>query len=216
MRGVSVFGLVVGMIVLGKAGAPGVAQEANPPGSYQQTCSDIAVKKENLYARCQDDKGKTHSAKLSHYEKCSEIVNKNGSLHCGAAGEGSKPSLPRGSYTESCRDIKMKGHTLHAICKSADGRETPATLRDANRCAQGVANVNGVLNCEVSDVLPPGSYISTCKDVRMQGTTLMASCDNGKSGSVAAELRDAHKCTGDILNDNGKLKCTPIKKVERR
>src|SRR5437867_10354826 len=45
MRGVSVFGLVVVMIVLGKAGAPGVAQEANPPGSYQQTCSDISAKK---------------------------------------------------------------------------------------------------------------------------------------------------------------------------
>jgi hypothetical protein len=110
----------------------------------------------------------------------------------------------------------MKGSTLHAICKSVDGREAPATLRDANHCAEGVVNVNGVLNCEVSDVLPPGSYISTCKDVRMQGTTLMASCNNGKDRFVAAELRDAHKCTGDIVNEKGKLKCTPIKKVERR
>jgi hypothetical protein len=217
MRGVSVFGLVVVMIVLGKVSASGAAQAANPPGSYQQSCGDISLKKGNLYARCQDDKGKTHSAKLSHYEKCSDIVNKNGSLHCSAgASEGGKPSLPRGSYTESCHDITMKGNTLHAICKSVDGREAPATLRDANRCVQGVANINGVLNCEVSDVLPPGSYISTCKDVRMQGSTLMASCDNGKGRSVAAELRYAHKCTGDILNENGKLKCTPIRKMERR
>jgi hypothetical protein len=217
MRGVSVFGLVVGVIILGKAGGvPGAAQEANPPGSYQQSCSDISVKKGNLYAKCQDDKGKNHSAKLSHYEKCSDIVNKNGSLHCNAGSEDGKPSLPRGSYTDSCHDITMKGNTLHAICKSADGREAPATLKDAGHCAQGVANVNGVLSCEVSDVLPPGSYISTCKDIRMQRTTLMASCDNGKGRSIAAELRDAHKCTGDIMNQNGKLKCTPIKKVERR
>jgi hypothetical protein len=206
------------MIVLGKAGVPGAAQEANPPGSYQQTCSDISVKKGNLYAKCQDDKGQPHSAKLSHYEKCgSDIANKNGSLECSGAGsQGGAPSLPKGSYTESCRDITMKGSTLHAICKSVDGREAPATLRDANHCAEGVVNVNGVLNCEVSDVLPPGSYISTCKDVRMQGTTLMASCNNGKDRFVAAELRDAHKCTGDIVNEKGKLKCTPIKKVERR
>jgi len=217
MRGVSVFGLVVVMIILPKAGAPGVAQEATPPGSYQQTCSDISVKKGNLYATCRDDKGKTHSAKLSHYEKCSDIMNKNGSLHCSAGvGEGGSPSLPRGSYTESCRDVTMKGNTLHAVCKSVDGHEASAMLRDANRCVQGVANINGVLNCEVSDVLPPGSYISTCKDVRMHGSTLMASCDNGKGGSVAAQLRDAHKCRGDILNDHGKLKCTPIMKMERR
>jgi hypothetical protein len=214
MRGVSVFGLVVVVIVLGKA-PPGVAQEAKPSGSYQQSCNDISVKKGNLYASCQDDKGKSHSAKLSHYEKCSNIVNKNGSLHCGT-GEGGNSTLPRGSYTESCHDITMKGNTLHAICKSVDGHEAPAALRDANRCVQGVANINGVLNCEASDVLPPGSYISTCKDVRMQGSTLMASCDNGKGRPVAAELRDAHKCTGNILNDNGKLKCTPIYKMERR
>jgi len=217
MRGVSAFGLVVVMAVLGKTGVPGVAQEANPPGSYQQSCSEISVKKGNLYAKCQNEKGQAHSTKLSHYAKCSDIANKNGNLLCQTgAGENGKPSLPRGSYTESCRDITMKGSTLHAICKSVDGRESPATLRDANRCAQGVVNVNGILNCEVSEVLPPGSYISSCKDVRMQGTTLMASCNNGKDRFVAAEMRDAHKCTGDIMNENGKLKCTPIKKVERR
>ena len=216
MRRFSTLGLVAIMIVLGQAGGAGAAQEANPPGSYQQTCSDISVKKGTLYARCQDEKGKAHSAKLSHYEKCgTDIANKNGDLQC-AHGEGGAPSQPRGSYTESCRDIKMKGTTLQAICKSFDGREAPTSLRDANRCAQGVVNVNGVLNCEVSDVLPPGSYISTCKDVRLQGTTLMASCNNGKDRFVAAELREAHKCSGDITNHEGKLQCVPIKKMEKR
>ena len=74
----------------------------------------------------------------------------------------------------------MKGSTLYAVCRSFDGREAPTSLRDANHCAQGIVNLNGILNCEVSDVLPPGSYIATCKDVRMQGTTLHATCDNGK------------------------------------
>ena len=218
MRRISTLGLFAIMIVLRQAGGASAVQEANPSGSYQQTCSDISVKKGTLYARCQDEKGKSHSAKLSHYESCGEIVNKNGSLQCGGGQSGSQggaPSQPRGSYTESCRDIRMKGSTLQAICKSVDGREAPTSLRDANRCAQGVVNVNGILNCEVSDVLPPGSYISTCKDVRMQGTTLYASCDNGKGRSVTAELHDAHKCSGDIANHNGALRCTPIK-MERR
>jgi CVNH domain len=214
MRRISILGLFAIMIALGLAGGARAAQEANPSGSYQQTCSDISVKKERLFARCQDEKGKVHSTKLSHYGQCSDIVNKNGSLQC-VHGEGGAPSQPRGSYTESCRDIQMKGSTLHAICKSVDGREAPTSLREANRCAQGVVNVNGILNCEVSDVLPPGSYISTCKDVRMQGTTLYASCNNGKDHWVAAELREAHKCSGDIANQNGTLRCTPIR-MERR
>ena len=216
MRCLPVLGLVAVMIAMGKAGASGAAQEANPPGSYQQTCSDISVKKGSLYARCQDEKGKAHSTKLSHYEKCgADIANKNGNLQC-AHGEGGASAQPRGSYTESCRDITMKGSTLHAICKSLNGREAPTSLRDANRCAQGVVNVNGILNCEVSDVLPPGSYISTCKDVRMQATTLLASCNNGKDRYVNAELRDAHKCSGDITNHEGKLQCVPITKMEKR
>jgi hypothetical protein len=110
----------------------------------------------------------------------------------------------------------MKGNTLHAVCKSIDGREMPTSLRDANRCSQGVVNLNGVLNCQESDVLPPGSYISTCKDVRLHGTTLYASCNNGKDLWVNAELRDANKCAGDIANQNGTLRCAPFIRMEKR
>jgi CVNH domain len=216
MGRIGILGLAAITIVLGQKSGAGAAQEANPPGSYQQTCSDISVKKGNLYARCQDEKGKARSTKLAHYEKCgADIANKNGNLQC-VHGEGSAPAQPRGSYTESCRDITMKGNTLHAVCKSLNGRESPTSLRNANRCAQGVVNVNGILNCEVSEVLPPGSYISTCKDVRMQGTTLLASCNNGKELFVNAELRDAHKCSGDITNHEGKLQCVSIVKMEKR
>jgi hypothetical protein len=205
------------LIALGQAGRPSPAQETNPPGSYTQTCTDISVKKGDLHARCQDEKGRGHSTKLSHYERCTtDIANNNGNLQCTGSPSGGAPGLPRGSYTETCRDIRMKGSTLYAVCRSFDGREAPTSLRDANHCAQGIVNLNGILNCEVSDVLPPGSYISTCKDVRMQGTTLHATCDNGKDHWIPAELRDAHKCSGDIANMNGTLRCTAIKKVERR
>jgi hypothetical protein len=216
MRCISTLSMIALLILVGQAGRASAAQEANPPGSYQQTCTEISVKKRNLYAKCQDEKGKAHHSKLAHYEKCSaDIANKNGSLQC-ARGESGAPSQPAGSYTESCRDIRMKGSTLHAVCKSLDGREAPTSLRDANRCSQGVVNINGILNCQISDVLPPGSYIATCKDVRLQGTTLYASCNNGKDRWLNAQLRDAHKCTGDIVNQNGTLRCTPIMKVERR
>jgi CVNH domain-containing protein len=205
------------------AAALAAPQESNPPGPYQQTCTEIRVKQGNLYAKCQDKKGKKHSAWLSRYEKCKEdIVNNNGRLECtdsqpssGAEG-GAKGFQPAGTYTETCRDIRMKGSTLHAICKNNDGREMPASLKEARHCSQGVINVNGVLNCAINDVLPPGSYLATCKDVQLQGTTLRAACNNGKDHWKQAELRDAHKCSGDIANHEGSLRCTAFKHAERR
>jgi CVNH domain len=194
------------------------AQEALPSGSYQQTCSDVSVKKGNLYAKCKDEKGKPHSAKLEHYERCgSEIVNQNGQLKCsGGSAAAAAPGQPSGSYTETCKDIRMKGTTLYAVCRSIDGRERPTSLKDANRCSQGVINLNGILNCAVSDVIPPGSYMATCKDIRLQGTTLLASCNNGKERWLPAQLRDANKCSGDISNHEGVLRCVEVRKMERR
>lgn len=204
------------MIFLGCAAGTIAAQETSPAGSYQQTCSDISVKKGTLYAKCQDAKGKSHSAKLSHYEKCSDIANKNGKLECAGGAKPAAPSQPGGSYTDSCKNIQMKGTTLHAVCKSLDGRELPTSLKDANRCAEGVANINGILNCQASGVLPPGSYIATCRDVRLQGTTLYATCNDGKDHWLSASLRDVQKCSGDIANQNGALRCTPVRNMEKR
>ena len=213
MRDFSTLGLFTIAIFLAPV-SPGVAQEANPSGSYQRTCSDISLKKDTLYAKCQDDKGKAHQSKLAKYEKCADILNKGGHLAC-AGGEKAAPSQPLGPYTQSCREIKMKGSTLHAICKSLDGHEMPVSLKDASRCVQGVANVNGILRCQASDVLPPGSYIATCKDVRLQGAALLASCKDAKDRWHKAELLDANKCAGDIANQNGTLRCTAIN-MERR
>jgi CVNH domain len=216
MRCLRVFGLVIGMMVLGHAGGSALAQNTNPPGPYQQSCSDISVKKGNLYAKCQDANGKAHSTKLSGYDQCTAgIVNKNGILECAHA-DAAAPSQPSGPYMDSCKNIRMKGATLYAVCKSLDGREALTSLRNANTCAQGVINLNGILNCAVSDVLPPGSYLSTCKDIRMKGTTLYASCNNGRDSWINAELHEANRCSGDISNENGTLRCTPFRTMEKR
>src|SRR6476646_10199209 len=189
------------IMFLGCAAGFMAAQETNPAGTYQQTCSDISVSRGALYAKCQDTKGKSHSAKLSHFEKCSDIANKDGKLECVGGSQSAAPSQPAGSYTDSCKNIQMKGTTLHAVCKSLDGREMPTTLKDANRCAEGVANINGILNCEASGVLPPGSYTATCKD--------------GKDHWRSTSMRDANKCNGDIANQNGTLRCTAINREKR-
>jgi len=129
MRFTSNLGFLAMIILLGYAAGVSAAQQANPEGTYQQTCSDISVQRGTLYAKCQDTKGKSHSAKLSHFEKCSDIANKDGKLECAGGAKAAAPFQPTGSYTDSCRNIQMKGTTLHAVCKSLDGRELPTSLR---------------------------------------------------------------------------------------
>jgi len=192
---------------------PAPPQQNLPTGSYQQTCSQVSVKNGNLYAKCQDEKGKAHSAKLSHYEKCgAEIVNRSGSLECSRG----QAALPAGPYQESCKNAQMKGGTLHAVCRSNDGSERPVSLKDAARCSEGVVNLNGVLTCAIHDVIPPGSYMATCKDIRLQGTSLYASCNDGKDRWMKTQLRDANRCSGDISNYHGELRCSPVKHMEKR
>ena len=99
MRFIRILSLIAIMTVLGQTGRSVSAQDANPPGSYQQGCKDISVKKGNLYAKCQDDKGKAHSTKLAGYEKCSDIANKNGNLECVSTESNAASGLPVGSYT---------------------------------------------------------------------------------------------------------------------
>jgi hypothetical protein len=58
-----------------------------------------------------------------------------------------------------------------------------------------------------SQALPPGSYQQSCRDFRMQGSTLTALCRraNGRGEQITA-LNVAH-CAGDIGNNNGQLQC---------
>src|ERR1041385_1570080 len=77
-------GFLASILFLGCAAGLSAAQQANPEGSYQQTCSDISVDRGTLYAKCQDTKGKSHSAKLSHYQGCSDIPTTMANLNAPA------------------------------------------------------------------------------------------------------------------------------------
>lgn len=121
---------------------------------------------------------------------------------------------PGGPYTQTCQDIQMKGSTLRAKCQTAGGQMAVAELKNASRCSDGVVNLNGILSCQAGTI-PPGSYLTSCQDIRLQGTTLAASCSDGKGKNVTTELRNANQCPGDIANQGGSLRCAePGKKTE--
>src|SRR5260370_42296270 len=54
----------------------------------------------------------------------------------------------------------------------------------------------------------PGSYQQSCRDIRMQGSTLIALCRRANNrGEQPTALNVAH-CAGDIGNNNGQLQCS--------
>ena len=73
--------------------------------------------------------------------------------------------------------------------------------------------VSAALTPASADSPPPGSYQSTCTNVKAQkllggsGKSLTASCQKRDGKSIDAAL--ALPCAGDIENKNGKLVCKP-------
>ncbi len=54
---------------------------------------------------------------------------------------------------------------------------------------------------------PRGSYARTCRDIRMEGSTMKASCQKNDSRFRDTSLKHADQCHGQLINDNGRLRC---------
>lgn len=56
---------------------------------------------------------------------------------------------------------------------------------------------------------PRGTYQQSCFNIMMSGTSLDAQCSDRSGFGHQSRLENAHLCTGDIANINGKLMCNP-------
>jgi hypothetical protein len=54
---------------------------------------------------------------------------------------------------------------------------------------------------------PPGSYRATCRNIHMDGGSLVATCRRMNGRWVPSALPAVRRCVGDIGNDNGRLVC---------
>ncbi len=54
---------------------------------------------------------------------------------------------------------------------------------------------------------PRGSYARTCRDIRMEGSTMRASCQKNDSRFRDTSLKHADQCRSQLINDNGRLRC---------
>src|SRR5215469_10888734 len=150
-------------------------------------------------------------------------------------GPGSQPvNGPGGSYAQSCRDVNVSGDDLHATCQTRDGNWHSTKLDDFNKCRGDIMNDNGTLRCVAGGGAPYGgpgygnagyggpgypggpapvngpfygSYVQTCRDMRISGDDLHATCQTRDGDWRDSKLDDYSKCRGDVMNDNGKLRC---------
>lgn len=215
------------LIAAVNAGAQGL-----PQGSYQQSCNNVSVNGASLYAECQDSSGNWKNTSLPDFQGCSgDIINDNGHLRC--LGNSSSTSYyggyqngngPNGSYVQSCQDVHTSGDDLNARCQGRDGSWHKTKLDDYQKCRGDIVNDDGKLRCvsgryaggpvnspyygnyqNVND--PNGSYTQTCREIRAEGDDLKARCQTREGGWRAAKLDDYQKCRGDIINEDGKLRC---------
>ncbi|MGC2694551.1 MAG: CVNH domain-containing protein [Candidatus Angelobacter sp.] len=198
-----------------------------PSGSYQQTCKNIELRGDVLAANCQDADGRWEATQLRDYRTCgSDITNDNGALRCSNIAGGYQPAyqagVPNGSYTRSCQDIHAKGDDLEARCQTSDGNWHKTKLDDYQKCNGDVANENGNLRCIAGGYAggypggyqggyPGGAvgipYTQSCKDIKSHGDDLSARCKTRNGDWRNTSMDDYRKCHGQIVNDDGNLRC---------
>lgn len=222
MRRSFLFALLALTLVVLTQGTIGLAQGI-PQGSYQQTCNNVAVNGNVLSANCQDGHGNWVNAQLPDVQRCSsDITNDNGALRCSASGYGTPAAYrngsgPNGSYAQSCQDIHVGGDDLHARCQTRDGGWHETKLDDYNKCRGDILNDNGNLKCVAGATYgTPGgyqsgvagaSYTQTCKDIKSHGDDLEARCKTVNGDWHNTSLDHFKKCRGQIINDDGNLRC---------
>ena len=203
-----------------------------PPGDYAQTCRNISLNGDRLYAECQKRNGHWHRTSLEDIDRCSgPIANDNGNLVCpqGGTGYGDRwGRIPPGTYTQTCRNMRVEGDRLFAECQERDGDWRQTSLDDIGRCTGGIANDNGRLVCPGvgygggdgngygngsgyrfgwQNGLPSGTYIQSCRNVRAKGFALAADCQTRSGSWRNTSLFNFDQCTSAIANDDGHLTC---------
>lgn len=121
--------------------------------------------------------------------------------------------VPSGSYRQTCANIQVRNGTLFANCQDTDGRWRSTVLPYVDDCVGDVANIDGQLRCNrrddwrERDSLPRGSYVETCRHIRMRGDSLTAQCETMSGRWVHSTLNDVDRCVGEVVNDDGQLQC---------
>jgi hypothetical protein len=118
------------------------------------------------------------------------------------AGSAFAGDLPPGSYTQTCTNASLQGETLTANCKRFDGSTKNTELPFATSCLGIISNIDGNLGCSA----PTGSFARTCKNARVEGHTLFASCQRidgswkDSSTTFSGFQHPVTNCNGNLVD----------------
>jgi hypothetical protein len=217
-------------MAFGSTGTASAATMDDPNGSFRQTCKNVRMHGDRLFARCKNTYNQWQDTSLNDAYRCAgDITNVDGRLVCGQVGV-----MPRGDYDRTCREIRMRFGTLYARCETRDGDWVNTALDGFMRCTGPVANVDGQLRCPMEgyreaydrdrdrdrdydrdrdrdrdrDNMPRGSYRESCRNIAVRGDTLYAQCQSYDGRWSDTSIHDLDRCVGGIVNDEGRLVCT--------
>ena len=203
MRFLTGMGVAALAVILGGTAKPAAAQwgQQAPPGSYQQTCRNVGVSGNTLYADCMDANRNWQRTQLNNYNRCpGEIQNLNGSLQCTGNG------YPQGSYNGPYNGPYNNGGYYG---RDRDRDHDRARDGDDDRRVNGGYGNGGYgypNGGYYGNGIPYGSYSQTCQNIQVNGNDLRASCEKRNGGWRNTTLRNFSGCR-NIENENGKLKC---------
>ena len=190
-------GLVAGLGLAATAIVPAAAQTI-PSGSYQQSCTNIRVRGDQLIARCTNPQGATVRSSIS-LDSCrrGDIVNSNGQLACNRTGYGRR----NGSYNNGGYNGGYNNGGYN------NGGYNNGNNGGYNNGNNGGYNNGGYNNGRYGYGAPGGSYQSSCTNVQTNGSVLTATCTSPNGANITSSINTARCRGGDIANVNGRLEC---------
>jgi CVNH domain-containing protein len=187
------FSLLAGLGLAATALAPASAQSI-PAGSYQQSCTNIRVRGDQLTARCTNAQGTAIRSTIA-LNSCrnGDIVNSNGQLACNRNGYGN------GYGNGNGRHRRHDGDNNNGNNNNNGGY---------NNGGYNNGNNGGYNNGRYGNRgAVSGSYQSSCTNVQMNGGTLTATCTSPNGSNITSSINPAQCRGGDIANVNGRLGC---------
>ena len=185
-----------------------------PGGSYLMTCVEVQSDYGTLTATCQDRSGRWRYTELHRFASCSGgISNQDGQLHCDRRTALAQELFAQDSFLRTCTSVKVDQRMLYARCQTISGTWQHTRLYRWESCMGDIANIDGELQCQREPErasywsVPAGSYRSTCEDVQTYGSDLSATCQRRDGRWVSTTLPNYLRCTGDLANIDGTLRC---------
>ena len=187
-------------------------------GSWRDTSLDD-------FDRCRGDIGNDNGS-LRCLSNGSQGGYVGGWQGAGPGGYGyGQAAVPQGDYMQTCQNAHMNGSRLEARCQTVNGRWRDTSV-DMQQCGNSnITNNDGQLQCgygygqggQVGGWQGPGAYPQaapysgdfqqSCQDINYRGDELHARCQKRDGSWRSTTLDDYRKCRGQIVNDDGRLRC---------